>query len=523
MWSNDGSYIFVISGEYRWVGYKLTHEHIYARRRLASLAPIEGLFGSIQPEPPISANQAYEYTESDIFVWMRVSQNVEPHTNGNGAPEIIYSQEEAVFLRGGYETADPRSDEIFAVLEEKTGRVFTWRDISSGILNRVLAAGNSHTVGLNADGTVVAVGNNRDGQLNVSDWTDIVAVAAGSSHTVGLRADGTVVAVGDNERGQLNVSDWEDIIAVAAGSRHTAGLRVDGTIVVAGDDGAILATGHGGTIAVGGHGGTVVVLERGDARRFDISSWNIDWRKIAIDQANRASTHKVLETLYTRASIGAYGAALDGFRRLGNYNNARARLLEISENIYAQAETAFLEGDYEAALGLFGILREYKETRSRIYEVWEAIIQEQTGRKLVWRDISSGILSRSLAAGHNHTVGLRADGTVIAVGLNRFGQNNVSDWIDIIAVTAGGGHTVGLRADGSVIAVGHNFHGQCNVSDWEDIIAVTAGSNHTVGLLAGGTVVAVGSNRFGQGNVSGWNNIAAVAAGLYHTGRSYWT
>ena len=50
---------------------------------------------------------------------------------------------------------------------------------------------------------------------------------------MGLRADGTVVAVGDNEYGECNVSDWQEIVAIAAGPFHTAGLRADGTVVVA--------------------------------------------------------------------------------------------------------------------------------------------------------------------------------------------------------------------------------------------------------------------------------------------------
>ncbi|MEG1677087.1 MAG: RCC1 domain-containing protein, partial [Clostridia bacterium] len=45
----------------------------------------------------------------------------------------------------------------------------------------------------------------------VSSWTDIVAVASGAFHTIGLRADGTVVAVGNNEVRQCNVSGWTDI------------------------------------------------------------------------------------------------------------------------------------------------------------------------------------------------------------------------------------------------------------------------------------------------------------------------
>ena len=43
---------------------------------------------------------------------------------------------------------------------------------------------------------MVAVGNNRDGQCYVGSWTDIVAISAGAYTTVGLKADGTVVAAG---------------------------------------------------------------------------------------------------------------------------------------------------------------------------------------------------------------------------------------------------------------------------------------------------------------------------------------
>ena len=57
----------------------------------------------------------------------------------------------------------------------------------------------------------MAVGVNRSGQCDVSGWRDIVAVVAGDYHTVGLKADGTVVAVGDNTLGQYDVSGWRDI------------------------------------------------------------------------------------------------------------------------------------------------------------------------------------------------------------------------------------------------------------------------------------------------------------------------
>jgi hypothetical protein len=38
---------------------------------------------------------------------------------------------------------------------------------------------------------------------------------------------------------------------------------------------------------------------------------------------------------------------------------------------------------------------------------------------------------------------------------------------NIIQVDAGGWHTVGLRSDGTVVAVGDNTSGQCNVGGWD--------------------------------------------------------
>lgn len=104
----------------------------------------------------------------------------------------------------------------------------------------------------------------------------------------------------------------------------------------------------------------------------------------------------------------------------------------------------------------------------------------------------------------SQTVGLKADGTVVAVGWNIAGQCDAGGWTDIVAVAAGGYHTVGLKADGTVVAVGYNEYGQCAVSGWTGIVAVVAEEYHTIGLKSDGTVVAVGKNADGQCDVSGW-------------------
>ena len=122
-----------------------------------------------------------------------------------------------------------------------------------------------------------------------------------------------------------------------------------------------------------------------------------------------------------------------------------------------------------------------------------------------------------VAAGSMHTVGVKSDGTVVAVGHNYYGQCDVSGWTDIVQVAAGWYYTVGVKSDGTVVAAGDNYWGQCNVGSWTDIIQVAAGDSYTVGLESDGTVVAVGSNHEGQCDVGGWTVIIQVAAGGYHT------
>ena len=128
----------------------------------------------------------------------------------------------------------------------------------------------------------------------------------------------------------------------------------------------------------------------------------------------------------------------------------------------------------------------------------------------------------AVSAGGNHTVGLKADGTVVSVGHNNSGQRNTFSWKDIAAVSAGESHTVGLKTDGTVVAVGNNDDGQCEVDDWTDIIAVSAGCYQTVGLKADGTVVATkytGDRKYysGQCDVDSWTDIVAVSAGCNYT------
>ncbi len=122
-----------------------------------------------------------------------------------------------------------------------------------------------------------------------------------------------------------------------------------------------------------------------------------------------------------------------------------------------------------------------------------------------------------VAAGWYDTIGLKSDGTVVAVGCNSSGQCNVANWTDIVQVATGYQHTVGLKSDGTMVAVGYNADGRCDVTGWTHVVQLDAGTLHTVWVKADGTAHATGTFSDGQCDVGNWTNITQVAGGRYHT------
>ena len=211
-------------------------------------------------------------------------------------------------------------------------------------------------------------------------------------------------------------------------------------------------------------------------------------------EQNMAARYTQAEALL---NAGDYDGAAAAFEALGSYEDAEEQILPIR---YTQAEALLEAKDYTGAAMTFGALDGYKDAAQRSRMAWDEIAVRAT-----------------ISAGCFHTVGLKADGTVVAVGDNYDGPCDVSGWTDIVAISAGDFHTVGLKADGTVVVAGRNDAGQCDVSGWTDIVAISAGGDHTVGLKADGTVVAVGDNYYGQSDVSDWTNIVAISAGDNHT------
>ena len=92
-----------------------------------------------------------------------------------------------------------------------------------------------------SDGTVIAIGDNSQGQCDVNgdDWKKerIIDLAAGDWYTVGLTEGGKILITGKNINGrryieQEKIDKWEQekIIDIAAGYGQTLVLKDNGTI-----------------------------------------------------------------------------------------------------------------------------------------------------------------------------------------------------------------------------------------------------------------------------------------------------
>ena len=194
------------------------------------------------------------------------------------------------------------------------------------------------------------------------------------------------------------------------------------------------------------------------------------------DESKYADAKKKLEK-------GEYGEALTAFTELGDYEESKKyvqyiKAVQLAEDgkyelalsafanyvgdfldsaelvIYYTARACEDEGDYSAAMALYAQIPLTRDSADR----YQYFVEK---KRSIWNG--------SLAAGGAHTVGCKADGTVVAVGSNEDGQCDVSGWRDVVAVSAGYRHTVGLKADGTVVAMGWNEYGQCDVSGWTNI------------------------------------------------------
>jgi len=330
-------------------------------------------------------------------------------------------------------------------------------------------------------------------------------VSAGSSHTMAIHQDGSIRAWGWNQWGRLGDGTTEsrtsperigaayDWAFVSAGNEHTMAIREDGSLWGWG------AYGNGRLGNGESSGSTSSPVRIGNDN---------DWAFVSAGNSH---------TMAIRAdgSLWAWGANWDG--RLGNgvtTGNTTSPVRIGNDNDWAFVSAG---NSHTMAIREDGSLWAWgNNANGRLgngVTTGNTTSPVRVGGTYDWAFVS---------AGNEHTMGIRADGSLWAWGSNANGRlgdgttggrtvpvriDDANDWA---FVSAGDNHTMGIRADGSLWAWGSNANGRLgdgttggrispvrigDVSDWA---YVSAGGGHTVAIRADGSLWAWGLNTNGQ-------------------------
>ena len=479
--------------------------------------------------------------------------------------------------------------------------------IGSPSLDRVIAisAGAFHTIALRADGTVAAWGSDLDGQLGngnlfgnqstpkvvvnsfgIGTLTNVVAIASGSSFSLGLRGDGSVVAWGVNRSGELGdgsnsgrqspvvvqrAGNLTGIAAISAGGTNSmailvvgpetnalGGIGVVNPAVIHGLDPATDTT---GTVAMSiGNGSKFALLADGTIRAFGVNAQG----QLGIGTTIAATTPTlvkgvggvgVLTNVVAMAAGQAHTLALRADGTVVAWGNNSVGMLgnggaggfsTVPVQVVGPGGVGVLTDIVAVSAGFMHSMA--LKSDGTLW-VWGNNAFGQLGSGLVGALQTSPVLVTvtggsalnrivSMAAGHTHSVALRSDGVVFAWGDDSSEQIGngvgspevctgapcvsrplaVANTTGMISISARGQHNLALRNDGSVASWGADDKGQLGDSAAlaSQASLVNVAGVGGAGLLSGVNAIEAGFNHsvaLGNGLVFSWGDNSQAQLG----------
>jgi hypothetical protein len=314
---------------------------------------------------------------------------------------------------------------------------------------------------------VVAWGDNTYGQIDVpAGMTNVVAIAAGEYHSLALQANGTVVAWGDDVYGQANVpAGLMNVVAIAAGDYHSLALKNDGTVVAWGDNSlreTSVPPGLTNVVAITAGAYHSLALQANGT----VVGWG--YNELGETQAPAGLTNVVAIAAGLASSLvlQANGTVVGwGYNELGE-TQAPAGLTNVVAIAAGLASSLVLQAN-------------------GVVVAWGNDSEGET-------NVPAGLTNVvAIAACQDDSLALQANGTVVAWGNNGSGQTNVPARLtNVVAIAAGGYSSLALKNDGTVVAWGANSFGQSSVpAGLTNVVAIAAGNFFSLALENDGSPV----------------------------------
>jgi alpha-tubulin suppressor-like RCC1 family protein len=369
-----------------------------------------------------------------------------------------------------------------------------------------ISGGFRHTLYVKDDGKVLATGMNTDGQIGDGTVTDnspyfgptevklafstfdnVAATSGGLHHSVYLKNDGTVWAAGKNDYGQLG--DGTEGAATKEGVGQANPVQVIDSGGNPFTDVVAISAGFDHTVYLKDNQGVKEVWTVGR----NVDPYDRTAGQLGYESPNISNPSKV------------------------NINNVVAIAAGGYHTVYLKSDGTVWASGYNGQ----GQLGDGTWTTSRLNPVQVIDAESNPLTNVV-----------AISAGQNHTVYLKNDKTVWAAGANNDGQlgdgttttsayptqvTNADDsaFDEVVGISAGHDHTVYLKRDGTVWAVGDNYQGQLgdrtttnrsnpvqvtngDGSVFDGVVGISSGGYHTVYLKSDGTVWGTGQNSEGE-------------------------
>jgi alpha-tubulin suppressor-like RCC1 family protein/fibronectin type 3 domain-containing protein len=399
---------------------------------------------------------------------------------------------------------------------------------------QVIGCGQIHTLALKTDGTLWSWGSNVWGQLGAGDtdydsWepfpvgmdSDWSQFTAGALHTFGLKTNGsaqppggTLWGWGDNffsELGPIAVSGWTIVTPTQMG------MDSDWSAVVAGggsDSAYTLALKTNGTLWSWGYNGSGQLgLGSGLIYSPTPIGTDSDWLAFVAGEAHTLA-------IKTNRTLWAWG--YNGYGQLG---------LGDTDNRNRPNQLGNIPSPHPALTATLVSLSQMDLTWSDIdsekeFQIWRngILLITRTANTISYPDttvISNTTYSyrvksvNDVGESFSGAVSLLITDTNVGQFMNAssFPTNGRldSDWS---SVAAGGNHTIARKTNGTIWSWGNNGGGQLGLGDWADRnIPTQVGIDSDWSVIAAGWYHSLGIKTNGSLWVWGWNNYGQLGLG----------
>ena len=384
--------------------------------------------------------------------------------------------------------------------------------ISSGV-SVSLAAGSEHTLFVDLNGTLWAVGNNSGARLGDGTTThrfssvkvfdeNVTAVSTGTSHSFLIDRKGALWGWGAHQDGRLGISEEApyqsptiildaNVSFVSAGHEQSMFVKKDGSLWGMGRN-------HYGQLGDGG-------VEDRYFTPFRIVEANVTAVDVGFSQ----------HSLFLKSDGSLWGVGRNHNGQLGDGTtvdrNSSVQIVDANVTAIAVGSNHSLFTKLDGSLWAMG-----GNGNGRLGD------GTNVDRHVPIQVVDANVTA--IAAGSAHSLFIKSDHTLWAMGVNTGGRlgdgttierrNPVQVASNVMRAAAGNEHSIYQKLDGSLWAMGRNHSGQLNDGtiilrnspiEFVDgnVTSVSAGNSHGLFVKTNGSLWSVGSNNSGKlGNSS---------------------